>query len=421
MNILFVVPYVPSLIRVRPYNLIRYLTARGHRVTVMTLWTTAEEKEAAARLAQECHRVEAVALPRWRSYFNALSTVPTRTPLQAAYCWQPALVNQIARLIGHDNGRAPFDVAHVEHLRGARFGLAIKSRREQNVFPPIPIVWDSVDCISHLFRQAAARGRRIFDRLLTRYELSRTERYEGWLVSQFEHVLVTSHMDKSALEALVGRARPRQRPPAISVLQNGVDLDYFRPDAHTTRYPATLVVSGKMSYHANISMVLHLLQDIMPRVWEKDASVQVQVVGKDPPNAVRAFAQDPRVTVTGTVPEIRAYLQRATIAVAPLAYGAGIQNKILEAMACAAPVVTTPNAVADLQVSPGENILVAENPASFSEQILQLLHDPALRDRIGQAGRRYVEKNHRWDAIAAHLEGIYAQVQGASRRSKAGS
>lgn len=404
MKILFIVPYVPDLIRVRPFNLIRYLSGKGHEVTVLTLWTSAQEQQAARELEKHCHRVIAFHLPKRQSYLNALLTVPSRTPLQASYCWHPPLVEQAVNLLQQTNGKPAFDVVHVEHLRGARLGLALKSR-----VAGTPVVWDSVDSISHLFRQAMAQSKRMYDRLLTGFELGRTERYEGWLVDQFARTLVTSQADKTALETLHERFFPG-RAPQIEIIQNGVDLDFFYPDFSITREPATLVLTGKMSYHANIAMALHLVQEIMPKVWAERADVRVEIVGKDPPAVIQALSENPNIHITGTVPDLRPYLQKATLAVAPITYGAGIQNKILEAMACATPVITTPKAVAGLQVTPEENILVAQDAASFATAILKILASPNLQHQIGLAGRQYVEKYHHWEEVASMLSNVYQQV-----------
>jgi len=183
MNILFVVPYVPNLVRVRPYNLIRYLSDRGHHVTVLTLWTNEQEREEVKEFSLSCGNIEAVSLPLWRSLWNSLITVPTSKPLQTSYCWQPELAHRLCILTNNANGQFKFDVVHVEHLRGVRYALHLKSTNSQ-----IPIVWDSVDCISHLFRQTASKSGRRINRWLTQFELHRTERYEAQLLSQFERL-----------------------------------------------------------------------------------------------------------------------------------------------------------------------------------------------------------------------------------------
>ena len=410
MNILFVVPYVPNLIRVRPYNLIRYLTERGHRVTVMTMWTSDAEKASLDPLREVCHRVEAVKLPKLRSYINCLAALPSATPLQAVYCWQPEFAAIVAEAASRrlDDGRPAYDVVHIEHLRGARFGLHLRKQLGKS---DVPLIWDSVDCISHLFRQSSASSKKRLSRWTTRFELGRTEKYEGWLVSQFDRVLVTSRLDREALLKLT--ARPEAAAP-VHVLPNGVDLDYFSPGAVEKREPATLVISGKMSYHANVSMVLYFANRILPLIRAQRPDVRLVVVGKDPPAEILALGSQPNITVTGFVSDIRPYLQTATAAVAPLTYGAGIQNKVLEAMACGTPVVTTQKAVAALEITHGCELLVGENEERFAGEVLRLLNNPDLCRQIGMEGRRYVENRHRWTDIAGQLENIYQEAVAAA-------
>jgi len=369
-------------------------------MTVLTLWTNEQEREEVEGLKQYCDSVQAVYLPAWRSWLNSLQALPGSTPLQAMYCWQPELVSHLA----HAEFEA--DVIHVEHLRGAPYGLYLKSQLAK-AGRKTPIIWDSVDCISLLFRLASGRSKKPFSRWITRFELGRTEQYEGWLTSQFDEVLVTSLSDKEALLSLLPS---EYELPSISILPNGVDLDYFAPDPDITREPATLVISGKMSYHANVTMLLHFVHDILPFIHTHRPDVKLCVVGKDPPREVRALAQNPSIVVTGSVPDIRPYLQRATVAVAPLTYGAGIQNKVLEAMACATPVVATPQAVSALNVLPGRDVLLAREPAAFAETVLDLLEAPQQQRQIGEAGRRYVEKHHPWAVIAEQLEEVYNEV-----------
>ncbi len=393
MDILFVVPYAPNLIRTRSHNLIRSLVERGNRVTVLTLWTNETERDDLARLKKRVHQVWALPMPAWRSMWNCLLALPGGRPLQSAYSWQPELISFL-------NGATQFDVVHVEHLRGSRYGLYFK---EQGRWP---VVWDSVDCISHLFRQAADSSQNLAGRWRSRFELKRTERYEGWLLRQFDRVLVTSSVDKQALASLSSNGAGQK----ISVLPNGVDLDYFAPDTVISREKNTIIVSGKMSYHANITMTLYLANEIMPHLWARRPDVKLWIVGKDPSREIRALGENTAVTVTGTVPDLRDYLRRATVAATPIPYGAGIQNKVLEAMACATPVVTTPQAISALDIQPGHDLLVADNPQAFAATLLNLLDNPQQQKKIGQAGRAYIEDKHHWNNIAARLEAIYCET-----------
>jgi len=322
-------------------------------------------------------------------------------PLQAVYSWNPELTFQIEnRTKGNRN--SGFDVMHIEHLRGARYGLHLRSRR-----PELPIVWDSVDCISFLFAQAAGQSRSLLGRLMTGFELGRTRLYEGRLPGSFDHVLMTSAIDRKALLDLVPAA---SRPAPVSIVPNGVDLDYFQAVGSVERDPATVVFSGKMSYHANITMALYLTKEIMPIVWRERPDVRLNIVGKDPSADVTALGSNPAITVTGYIGDLRPYLYRATLAAVPLIYGAGIQNKLLEAMACGTPVVATSKATAALEVQPGCDLLVADDAEGFARQILRLINDPQSQKQIGDTGKAYVEKHHHWASIAASLERIYHGV-----------
>ena len=271
----------------------------------------------------------------------------------------------------------------------------------------MPVVWDSVDCISHLFGQAAEQSRSFFGKTVSRFELKRTKNMEGNLICGFDHVLVTSSVDKNALLKLAPNG---SEPAPISVLPNGVDLNFFHPNTEIQRDVASIVFSGKMSYHANISMVKYILSEIMPLVWKARPETQLFIVGKDPPQYIRKMDKNPLITVTGTVEDIRPYLWRATVSIVPLLYGAGIQNKVLEAMATGTPVITTSRTLPALQAQPGKDLLVADDPDDFAQSILRLIEDQNLNRSIRNSGLAYVRSEHDWISIASQLTGIYQQA-----------
>jgi glycosyltransferase involved in cell wall biosynthesis len=309
-------------------------------------------------------------------------------------------------LLDRGLAESPPDVAHVEHLRGARYALHLKAQPR-----PFPVVWDSVDCISYLFEQAAAYSRSVRWRVLTGLELDRTRRLEALMRDRMDRTLVTSEIDRRAIEALPVQDRTVTRTHLpVTIVPNGVDLDYFAPGA-VAREPDALVFSGKMSYHANVTAALYLLSDIMPRVWQERPAAHLWIVGKDPTPALQSAAEryPGQVTVTGGVPDIRPYLQRATVSVAPIVYGAGIQLKLLEAMASGTPVVAARRATVALSLADGEQVALFDDAAQAAERVIALLSQPEAAARIGAAGRRYVERHHDWDAIAGHLEEIYGE------------
>jgi glycosyltransferase involved in cell wall biosynthesis len=393
LNILFVSPYVPNEIRVRPYNWIRHLAKRGHKITLLTVCTSDDDRQALEDLSAYCAHIKQGNLPTWRSMINCLRALPTREPLQAVYSWDQNLADDLFDLATSSNDAGKFDVIHIEHLRGARYGVDLIARNGPNK-SPLPIIWDSVDSISLLFRQAMIESNSFFSREITRFELGRTEEYEGKLVNEFDRVLVTSNNDKQALLSLGSRDADES---LVEVLPNGVDLEYFTPVDNVNREDQTIVLIGKMSYHANVSMVVGFMEEVMPHVWESRPEAQVWIVGKDPSPRIQSFAQNNKVTVTGMVPDIRPYLNKATISASPVNYGVGIQNKVLEAMACATPVIASKRAVSALSVEHGKEIILAEGPVD-------------RREMIGISGRRYVEEEHDWANCAARLEEIYTQA-----------
>lgn len=396
MKILFIVPYVPNLIRVRPYNIIRSLTDLGHSVTVLTLWVNEEDRKDIQTLKSICHDVLALQMPTWKSALRCVLGYFSGEPLQSFYSWEPKLLT----LVDDVND---FDIIHVEHLRGSRYGLHYLKNSN------VPVVWDSVDSISHLFKQAVNQSKSFFGSIITKLDLRRTEKFEGWLVSQFETVLVTSTADK---EALLGLSKNLIESPNINVLPNGVNLDYFGPDSSVKRDTATLVVTGKMSYHANVTMVLNLVEKIMPKVWEKVPETKLYVVGKDPSPEIVEAGKNSNIVVTGTVDDMRPYLHKATVAVAPVVYGAGIQNKVLEAMACGIPVITTPQSAQAISAIPDKEFCIAEIPEEFALKTVELIDNPDLATSIGHAGHQFLKRNHDWLAITGRLEEIYDGIIG---------
>lgn len=404
MKLLYVTPYVPSRIRTRPYNLIRALIRLGHRVTLLTMaGTSLEEQQQADELRDWGARVEVFPVPLVRSLGNCLRALPTREPLQAVYAYHPRMEQRLGDLLREET----FDVVHIEHLRASRLVRAVKGT---------PTVYDSVDCISLLFEQATRGGAQLHSRLMTGVDLARTRHYEAQLLTWYDQVVVTSRRDKEALEELAYRYLPPDtRPAPITVVTNGVDLEYFRPLEtgflpKNQVSPPTIVFTGKMSYHANVAAALYFAQEVLPRIWAKDPIVRFQIVGQDPPETVRQLAADGRIQVTGTVEDLRPYLAQATVAVCPALYAVGIQNKVLEAMAMGTPVVSTPAGCAALAAEERQEVLVAEGEEELAVAVLQVLSDSALARHLSLAGRRYVESHHSWEASTRRLIKVYKEA-----------
>lgn len=410
MNILYQVSYVPSLIRTRPYNFIRGLIRRGHSITLATLWETENDRRCIDDLSKlNSLDVIAFRINRVRIINNLVDAFFSGTPLQANYSWKSELANAIKNEILNKE----YDVFHCEHLRGARYGLYIQKEFERKDIN-IPVVYDSVDSISLIYARAVKSTRNFLWRWITRFELPRTRRYESLLTTKFKNILVTTSIDKENLIKLsqqLGRGLNKSLGEHINVVSNGVALDYF--DFFSgERQSNTIIFSGKMSYHANYSMALYLINEVMPLIWSRQSDAQLFVVGKSPSKKIRALASnDYRIMVTGFVPDLRPYLQKATVAVVPLLYGSGIQNKILEAMACGTPVVVSSLAARPLHDSAKDAMIIVDDPQATADAILNILNDKGLQERLSNSGRKYVERFHDWNNSVEKLEKIYNKAQ----------
>jgi glycosyltransferase involved in cell wall biosynthesis len=166
-----------------------------------------------------------------------------------------------------------------------------------------------------------------------------------------------------------------------------------------------------MSYFPNIEAVRFFTDAIWPLVREAVPEARFTIVGRNPDPSLRALADaDPGISVTGTVPDIRPYIEQATLYVCPVQTGAGIKNKVLEAMAMQRPIVATSFACTGIDVRSGVHMLLRDDPEEFAAAVIGLLRDPAQRARLGRSARQMVEQQYGWTANAQHVESLYYQA-----------
>jgi sugar transferase (PEP-CTERM/EpsH1 system associated) len=401
MRILFVTPYPPSRIRVRSYGFLTQLQ-RWHDVTVVTQCASEQEQTDVETLQKQGYKVVVVQESKQKAALRSGLVLFGSLPLQVAYARSQRFTQAVQKLCAQRS----FDVVHVEHLRG------IASVRP--LVPTHPLVWDAVDCISLLCKQTMSAGPTLSIRTIARLEYKRTQRFEANMLNMVRHVVVTSERDR---QAMIGLRRMHnggllssddELGTGITVLSNGVDLDYFHPMNEPRRL--NLVFSGKMSYHANIATALYLCQQIMPLIWQQRPEATLTIVGNKPPKVIQNLASDPRVEVTGYVEDMRTYVGRAEVMLSPMVYSVGIQNKVLEAMALGTPAVVTAQVAEALDVIPGRDLLVAESAREFASAALCLLDNADFRAALSHNGRTYVEQKHNWQAASERLVAIYQRA-----------
>ncbi len=391
MNILFVTPVPPLLHKPRPHHFIRGLAQRGHTVHLLTQIPT---KRAAAKLSEapgwrelveSCSTIDFVVVPKLRSYAQCAVSLPTSTPLRVAYCRSPEFVLRAQQLIRQHN----CDILHVDRERLApNLGTL-----------PLPKILDATDSIT-LYLQRTLRYGPLSERLISAVELLKMPAFEGKMSAEYSACLVTSYEDARAMEFAGYQAK-------LEVLPNGIDTRLF--DCTPSETTDTLLFVGGMYYAPNADAAKWFTLRILPYVKAVRPKTRLYLVGHRPGRAVRRLARVPGVTVTGTVTDVKSYLERATVFVAPLRVGGGFPNKIAEALAAGVPVVATPEAHAGIpNLIPGTHLLEAKDPEEFAKKILRLLEDPNLRARQRDAGRNFMQANHYgWDNTVARLENIY--------------
>ncbi|WP_426194746.1 TIGR03087 family PEP-CTERM/XrtA system glycosyltransferase [Massilia sp. DWR3-1-1] len=194
----------------------------------------------------------------------------------------------------------------------------------------------------------------------------------------------------------------------IDFFNNGVDTDYFSASpAMLTPYAAgeqVVVFTGAMDYWPNVDAVSWFVTEVLPALRQRVPGLLFYIVGARPSAAVQALARHEGVSVTGTVPDVRPFIAFAQVAVAPLRIARGIQNKVLEAMSMATPVVASREALEGIDAVAGGEVILAEGAAAFVDSIASLLNDDAHRAAIGAAARARVEQRYSWSGNLARLE-----------------
>lgn len=238
-------------------------------------------------------------------------------------------------------------------------------------------------------------------------------RREGRLLSAFE-AKVAGRADVSLFvsDAEAELFRSRSGAQRIAAVGNGIDLDAFDPEnpdiAPLENRPdgPLIVFTGQMDYRPNIEAVQSFAAGAMPALLKRYPSAHFAIVGRAPPPEVRALDGQQGVIVTGEVPDTRGWLAAADLVVAPLRIARGVQNKVLEAMAMARPVLASAAAFEGIDAVAGEHLMVADTPSEEAEMAATLLADPDRRAALGHAARAHVAGHYRWEAQLAPLAAI---------------
>jgi sugar transferase (PEP-CTERM/EpsH1 system associated) len=415
MRILVLSPYPPYPPRsggaLRIYNMVVEL-AKQHEIWLLTFAPGEAAAHALEPLRAHCHLVTVEGPPRRGLVRRGWSTFASLRPDMALRNRSAAYRRALQQLLQTHS----FDIVQAESIEMASYGLLV----ERFAAAPRPaLVLDEFNAEYVLQRRAALATlsspvRSLKTVAAVPYSLIQWQKlaaYERHLLHRFDHVVVVSEEDRTALLRLHPQA------DHLSIVPNGVDTAYFaRPDPPPPPMPArppTLVFTGSLDFRPNIDAVTWFAHTVLPLVRARHPGACFVVVGRSPTPAVRALHNDTTIRVHGDVEDVRPFIAHAAVYIVPIRMGGGIRLKLLEALAMQAPVVSTTMGAAGVAGLRNEDhLLLADRPEPFASAVLRLLDNPTLGEEIGQAGRQLVSERYDWRVLVPRLDPVYARLRG---------
>lgn len=389
-NILYLVhrlPYPPNKgDKVRSYHLLKHLAAQ-HRVFLGTFVDDPDDYQYIETVRGFCCDLHVAHLNPRTAKVRSLGGLISGEPLTLGYYRDKKLQTWVQQTCSQQkiDAAVVFCSAMAQYIEG---------------MPDLPSIIDFVDVDSAKWTQYAPNHH---------WPMSWLYRREGKLLLANERAIAArstrSFFVTDAEAALFTKHAP-ESVDRVGAICNGVDSDFFSPDTTCiSPYAANeipVVFTGAMDYHPNIDAVRWFASEVLPSLLVKHQNLRFYIVGRSPAPEVKSLASK-QITVTGTVPDVRPYIQHATVVVAPLRIARGIQNKILEAMAMGRPVIASAECATAVNAVVGDELITSETPADFIREIEALLQNDSLGLAIGQAARQRVIARYSWDA---HLKGL---------------
>jgi glycosyltransferase involved in cell wall biosynthesis len=382
--------------KIRSYNLLRHL-ARNHAVTLLSYYGGQRDAAYEAAIAKELPGAQTVytAAPDGSAVRQGLDYL-LRLPRTAPYAVSKFTDSQVSDLVRTWLADARFDVAVCDFLSAS---LNFPSRLE------LPCVLFQHNVESSLWHRMASTETNPVRKISYTIESAKMSRYERSSLRRFHHVIAVSEHDREQMLAMDSRCD-------ISVVPTGVDTEKFAVAPAASVTPPRIAFVGSMDWEPNIDAAEFFCRDIWPSILTAFPNAQFQLIGRSPHARVKRLASS-SVIVTGTVPAVQDYLRDAAVVIVPLRIGGGTRLKIYEAMAMAKAVVSTTIGAEGLDVRSGEDVILADDPASFVASILSLLRDAELRRKYEIAAAALAAKFD-WSKIAQQFAGILQDVARAS-------
>jgi sugar transferase (PEP-CTERM/EpsH1 system associated) len=402
--------------KLRTWHLMRHL-ARRHHITYVSFSDGGQSRPEGGAMRDVCEHAETVRRsdsPKgtWRFYVDAARYLFDAVPYAVAKYRSSAYRSRVEALLRH----GAFDALVCDFLVPL-----------VNLPSPVPCpsILFTHNVETEIWRRHAAAATNPISRMLLDAQRRRMLRFERSALSRFDLVLAVSDADRQTFEWLA----PGTLRAPIHVVQTGVDTKYFSPRSGrveaglpVSRRPAKgphLVFTGSMDWLPNEDGMLYFVREILPHIRRHEPETTLSIIGRSPTPAVRRLAEMHGVEVTGRVDDVRPHVAAGTVYVVPLRIGGGTRLKIFEAMAMGKAVVSTTVGAEGLPVTPGQHVVIEDEPARFAAAVLRLVRDTDERRRLETAARRLVVERYDWSAVAQDFEDALERACGSPARSAA--
>lgn len=309
-------------------------------------------------------------------------------PLEIAYYNQPEFAIKVQKLLKRNN----YDLIISFFMRTAEYVKNIKVNK----------VLMAEDCRTLYQKRSYIQSKNIIQRVVRWWEAKKLEKYEPEIMRHFDRITFVTAQDIEQMKSIYPEGTFR-------LLTNGTDIEKFQPPAEWTNREGALF-AGKLDIWANVLMINRIVNHIMPLVWKRNPEVALTIAGANPSKKILSLANS-RIKIAANVEEMVPYLQKAAVFVHPHDGGSGIQNKLIEAMACGCPVVTTRTGSQGLPAEDGENIFLRSSDEEMAECIINLIEDTSLAARIGHKARISIVENLSWNTVYSQMDGIISELR----------
>ena len=381
-------------------HLLAFLSARGHRVDLYSLCEHARPlPEQRHWVAQQCRELMLFRQARWRQLAGLLTGLARGLPLQVGWFWN-ARQRRALRRNAHA-GR--YEVIYGYTLRSAPTAHGL-GRPGGDLAPECPLTYLAMQVSQALnTRRIAAHAPGWAERLMYRLECRLVAAYEARVWQAYTRTVLIGEADAQAVRDVCTAQR---QPPIDNYLlaPHGVDADRFHPRAAELVDPLQVLFCGVMATNTNVSAVLWFVRYVWPQVRRQMPQAKFTIVGRLPRREIRALHGSQGISVTGEVDDPADFIAAAAVCVNPMQAGAGMQNKLLEYLAMAKPVVATSVANEGIGARPGEDLTIADDAKDFAAAVVGLLRDPHRRRQLGHAARAYVLRDWTWESHFLKLE-----------------